>query len=174
MSEEEARAERQEILAKAIKETEKARAEAQEAAKQVGPSGEVLPKVPSGPPPEARRQQKIRPEKLERKQATGQVAGIREFFQRRGRQPKAERREGRMSAAAKSSRGVAMPDTLRKGPRFESSGRISTELSPVKAERLAVLRERVRAIFNRRELKELEKRYRRTRAQYPHDPEIRP
>lgn len=60
------------------------------------------------------------------------------------------------------------------GKVVESSGRISTELNPQKAERLAHLREQIRAFQNRKELHGLERIWRRTRAQRTHDPELRP
>ena len=77
----------------------------------------------------------------------------------------------RPSSRVKSSRGSKV---FVKGKIQDSSGRISTELNPQKAERLAQLREYVRAFHNRKELKNLEQAWRRTRAQRSHDPELRP
>ena len=75
------------------------------------------------------------------------------------------------SSAVRSSRGSQV---YSKGKVVESSGRISPELNPQKAERLASLRDKVRAFQNRKELHKLEQIWRRTRAQRPHDPELRP
>jgi len=80
-------------------------------------------------------------------------------------------RPGRQPSHVKNSRGSPV---FVKGKIQDSSGRISTELNPQKAERLAQLREYVRAFQNRKELKNLEQAWRRTRAQRSHDPELRP
>ncbi len=80
-------------------------------------------------------------------------------------------RPSRQPSHIKNSRGSPV---FVKGKIQDSSGRISTELNPQKAERLAQLREYVRAFQNRKELKNLEQAWRRTRAQRSHDPELRP
>jgi len=137
-----------------------------------------LPRTPHGRPPEQIPHRAIPFERLERKPKAqvGQAAGIREFFQKRygGKPPKRERvrvvrvRQGR---GVRSSRGA--PVYNKRNP-LESSGRISSELNPVRAQRLVHLREQIRAFQNRRETAALEKIWRKTRARYSHDPELRP
>ena len=83
-----------------------------------------------------------------------------------------ERRAGpRTRPNIRESRGAPLYN--KRNP-LESSGRISSELSRQKAERLATVREYIRAFQNRKELATLEKVWRRTRARYSHDPELRP
>jgi hypothetical protein len=132
-----------------------------------------VPQAPTGRQPEDIPHREIPVKNLERKTIapeTGKPQTLRDVIRRRygGKQ---RVRVVRQSVSVKQSRGAPV---YPKGRPFESSGRISTELSPAKAERLALVRERVRAVQNRRELSTLEKLYRRFRAQYPHDPELRP
>jgi hypothetical protein len=132
-----------------------------------------VPQAPTGRRPEDIPHREIPVKNLERKTIapeTGKPQTLRDVIRRRygGKQ---RVRVVRQSVSVKQSRGAPV---YPKGRPFESSGRISTELTPAKAERLALVRERVRAVQNRRELSTLEKLYRRFRAQYPHDPELRP
>jgi len=144
---------------------------------QMAAHGE-LPQVPKGRPPEAVPHRAIPVERLEKKPKpqVGQVAGVREFFQKRyGGKPKQRERvrivRVRQGRGVRSSRGA--PVYNKRNP-LESSGRISNELNPVRAQRLVHLREQIRAFQNRREIGALEKIWRKTRARYSHDPELRP
>lgn len=177
----------------AVKESEEAKRQAEQAAARFKSIEESqrrqLPLTPEqtlGRTSEQVKQQKIKPEKLERKEATGQIAGIREFVRGGPKKIAPEtgkpqtlrdvirRRYGgghKQSARVRTSRGTQV---YSRGKVVDSSGRISTELNPQKAERLASLREKVRAFQNRKELVKLEQIWRRTRAARPHDPELRP
>ncbi|HEX9240518.1 MAG TPA: hypothetical protein VF910_07705 [Candidatus Bathyarchaeia archaeon] len=131
------------------------------------------PQAPTGRRPEDIPHREIPVENLERRvepQPKPQKKGrtLRDAIRERYGGPS---RGYRQPPHVKSSRGSPV---YPKGRPFESSGRISTELTPAKAERLALIRERVRAVQNRRELSKLEKLYRRFRAQNPRDPELRP
>jgi len=168
-----------------IREVEAAREQARLAAEkfeemrqaQMAAHGE-LPRTPRGRPPEQVPHRAIAVERLEKKPKSqvGQAPGIREFFQRRyGGKPKQRERvrvvRVRQGRSVRSSRGA--PVYNKRNP-LESSGRISSELNPVRAQRLVHLREQIRAFQNRRETAALEKIWRKTRARYSHDPELRP
>ena len=140
------------------------------------------PQAPTGRRPEDIPHREIPVKNLERKiiaPETGKPQTLRDVIRRRygGKKRKARepvRKETRIvhqSIGVKNSRGSPV---FVKGKIQDSSGRISTELNPQKAERLSQLREYVRAFQNRKELKNLEQAWRRTRAQRSHDPEMRP
>src|SRR6266571_965341 len=125
------------------------------------------PQAPTGRRPEDIPHREIPVKNLEHKKIapeTGKPQTLRDVIRRRygGKQKEPVRVSGQ-SPRVRASRGVQV---YTKGRPFEPSGRISTELTPAKAERLALVRERVRAVQNRRELSKLEKLYRRFRAQY--------
>jgi hypothetical protein len=163
------------------KEAEQAQAEAKLSAEKFEKVFQAtepkLPQAPTGRRPEDIPHREIPVKNLEKKTIapeTGKPQTLRDVLRRRygQKKPGGERvRVVRQSPNVRASRGAPV---YPKGRPFESSGRISTELTPAKAERLALVRERVRAVQNRRELSTLEKLYRRFRAQYPHDPELRP
>lgn len=178
----------------ALKETEEAKRQAEQAAARFKSIEESqrrqLPLTPEqtlGRRVEEVKQKKVPVEKLERKEETGQIAGIREFVRGGPKKIAPEtgkpqtlrdvirRRYGggspRQSARVRTSRGSQV---YSRGKVVESSGRISPELKPEKAERLASLRDKIRAYQNRKELFKLEQIWRRTRAQRPRDPELRP
>src|SRR6266571_1148364 len=142
------------------------------------------PQAPTGRRPEDIPHREIPVKNLEHKKIapeTGKPQTLRDVIRRRygGKQRERVRivkqketvRVSGQSPRVRASRGVQV---YTKGRPFEPSGRISTELTPAKAQRLALIRERVRAVQNRRELSKLEKLYRRFRAQNPRDPELRP
>lgn len=149
---------------------EKARAEAQASVQkfeEVFEKTATEPRGPIGPPPEARKHAKISVKELE-------------GFPKPERKPRPSRpmpkervvtRTRTRILRIRSSRG---PPVMTGSHKLESSGRISTELNPVQASRLANLREYIRAFQNRKELKNLEKVWRKTRAQRTHDAELRP
>ncbi len=166
-----------------LAEVQQAREQAQLAAEkfeeirqaQMAAHGE-LPRTPRGRPPEQVPHRAIPVERLEKKPKAqvGQVAGVREFFQKRhgGKpEPRERVRIVRQRQSVRTSRGA--PVYNKRNP-LESSGRISSELNPVRAQRLVHLREQIRAFQNRREIGALEKIWRKTRARYSHDPELRP
>src|SRR5438093_5535040 len=128
-----------------------------------------LPATPKGRPPETVPHRALAPETLQRRaepKGRYDIGGFLKTGRRR------ERRAGpRTRPNIRESRGAPLYN--KRNP-LESSGRISSELSRQKAERLATVREYIRAFQNRKELATLEKVWRRTRARYSHDPELRP
>jgi len=155
------------------KEAEQAQAEAKLSAEKFEKVFQAtepkLPQAPTGRRPEDIPHREIPVENLPRKIEAQPKPEKKKKEGRTLRQ--AIRERYRPSPRVKSSRGSAV---FVKGKIQDSSGRISTELNPQKAERLAQLREYVRAFQNRKELKNLEQAWRRTRAQRTHDPELRP
>ena len=142
------------------------------------------PQAPTGRRPEDIPHREIPVKNLEKKviaPETGKPQTLRDVIKRRygGKPGKTKivkvREPARRNLAApvsvKNSRGAPI---FVKGKFQDSSGRISTELNPQKAQRLALLREQIRAFQNRKELSKLEQIWRRTRAQRTHDPELRP
>jgi hypothetical protein len=156
-------------------EVEKARQEAELSAakfeKVLEATEPRVPQAPKGRPPETVPHRAVPVESLERKPEPKQKPGKKGRTLRDAIRERYRPSSRRMPRHVRESRGAPV---YHKGRVLESSGRISTELNPQKAQRLAVLRERVRAVQNRRELNTLEKLYRRFRAQYTHDPELRP
>ena len=158
---------------------EKARQEAQLSAekfeKVFQATEKPVPQAPKGKPPESVPHRAIPVKNLEHKTIapeTGKPQTLRDVLRRRyGKPQKVKIVRVRQPINVKNSRGSPV---YVKGKVQESSGRISTELNPQKAERLGFLREQVRAFQNRKELSKLEQIWRRTRSQRTHDPELRP
>jgi hypothetical protein len=134
-----------------------------------------LPRGPIGPPPEARKHQTVQVKNLEGKRIapeTGKPQTLRDVIRRRYAPKQKERvRVVKQRTVIRESRGAPVMTGSHK---LESSGRISSELNPVRASRLAHLREQIRAFQNRKELQNLEKVWRKTRASRSHDAELRP
>jgi hypothetical protein len=144
-----------------------------------------LPRGPIGPPPEARKHQKVQVKNLEQAPSyhvretlfgkkkiapeTGKPQTLRDVIRRRYA-PK-QGRVVKQRTVIRESRGAPVMTGSHK---LESSGRISSELNPVRAARLAQIREYIRAFQNRKELQNLEKVWRKTRATRSHDAELRP
>lgn len=132
-----------------------------------------LPQTPHGRPPEQVPHRAIPVEKLEKapKPPRGRY-DIGSLF-RQKKKPKERVKTVRQTRTVfRGSSGVNV--RMKNGRVIESSGRLSSELNPAHANRLTHLREQIRAFQNRKELSSLETIWRKTRARYSHDPELRP
>lgn len=168
----------------ALKETEEAKKRAQEAAERFKSIEESrqrkLPLTPKqtlpGRQAEEVKQRKVQVKELERKPPS-RIQSFLAPKKKEGRTLRDAIRERyggkprQMSTRVRTSRGSQV---YSQGRVVESSGRISPELNTQKAERLASLRDKIRMFQNRKELVKLEQIWRRTRAQRPTDPELRP